>query len=211
MMDGDVMRLGRKARKALESPQPPDVPGFREAQEHGLVPIVSASTPVHPTPSLTPTAAEMFRTFLIRSGVTGAVVIGFLFGIAPRLEVPLQLDSWLGVVASAVWMWLLFFRWLPEPFERALEECMHGYATLTLIQGRFRSQQHPAWARPEVGMPWNFSGVWVLDCKFQVQFSPRSGFSPPGFYPSPHEPDLWELWTGVVWSGTYQDGPLVAD
>lgn len=195
-------------RTALESPKPRDVPGYLDAYDRGLLPQVPVNPPSGPAPGLSPTASAMLWRSLARAVAIGAPAIAFVFGVAPRVEVPFGLDLFIGVVVVCVWMWAFFFRWMRQPFERMVEECLHGYATITLLAGSFGGQRHSAWSGTEVGMPWDFSGVWVLNGRFDVKSAPSPAFHPPGLYPSPHEAGRWELWTGVAWSGTCQDGPI---
>jgi hypothetical protein len=88
---------------------------------------------------------------------------------------------------------------------RKLEELEQGYTTLTLQFGGFWLGEPRRWPGFWHRMPWDYSGVWVLDGSTGAVISePSPDSDPPGFYPSPNRHGALELWTGVVWSGVYR-------
>ena len=89
-----------------------------------------------------------------------------------------------------------------------MDELAAGYTTVTLKFGAFTMlrRRRPTGLEAEVlRVPWDYSGIWVLDSKTgQPLQSPSPAALPPGFYPSPNRPGSFELWTGAAWAGTYQ-------
>lgn len=88
--------------------------------------------------------------------------------------------------------------------DRALEELRHGYTTLVLKVGLFRSSPGMRFSSTNGRVGWDYFGVWVLATDGSVKSAPDRRVEPPGFYPSPHPPGEYELWTGTAWAAQYR-------
>lgn len=99
--------------------------------------------------------------------------------------------------------------WTVRRWGRAqLAELEHGYTTSTIHLGQFWVGRPPGPLLTSGWVQWDWSALWVLGQDGKVRSAPQDGAGePPGFYPSPHHPDLWELWTGCMWTGVTQQGP----
>jgi hypothetical protein len=162
---------------------PRDVPGFTA---HNVPPTA---------PALLPGASAQveFRRFLFKS-VAVVVSVLLILDAAPHVGLGSAGTSVVVLAAGLVALWLIV-QLFAQAGERNLEELEHGYTTLTL-------------RRPGLGrwVPWDYSGVWVLDGRTGgVRSAPDPAHEPPGFYPSPNRPGALELWTGAAWAGRYRD------
>ena len=89
-------------------------------------------------------------------------------------------------------------------FGSYLAETSRGYTTTKgVVQTGLRDTSELA--LKHVMLPWDFSGVWRLDDQGAVVAPPDQRFDPPGYYPSPRSPGRYELWTGIMWTGSYND------
>ena len=127
-----------------------------------------------------------------------------VFGAFPRFALPSGVVA-VTLLTTGIGWFIMLLRSLKRPAHRTLDEMMHGYSTLSSNMPNYSSRSEHRWS--EGGPPWDYSGVWLLDRNFTVQSPPNRQFDPPGFYPSPHQVEQWELWTGVVWSGMYRNSP----
>ncbi len=194
----------RAARERLEHPRPRDVDGFSRAASLGLLPSVPPSPPTPTSGVLLPSAKHVFVTGVSKFIVVSCLYALFLFGALSRVALPSAIVVLISLAIGAGWFFLML-RTFDRPGRRMLDEIVHGYTTFdTSWPNYFGSSDH-SWG--EGGPPWDNSGVWILDGKFTVQSAPNHEVDPPGFYPSPHRAGQWELWTGVVWSGTYRSDP----
>jgi hypothetical protein len=137
--------------------------------------------------------------------VSTGLVLVIVFVVSPGL--PSMIGALLALGSGLAWFALLL-RWLRQLGRRNLEEVTAGYTTLVIKFGIFEQSSDRRWQALEAGMPWDYSGVWVLDHNLEIQSSPSREVDAPGYYPSPHRAGAWELWTGAVWSGSYRDGPV---
>lgn len=176
-----------------DRPLPRDVPGFARAQAAGEVPARPAERP--PT-SVTPTAAR--RQLAFAGAAMGAMVLFFVL-VTVLLDDGSGLGATVAVGGTGLLMLVGIYRAWVWVGQGALTELHRGYSTVTMMYGgygwgaqrRFRSSGHRA--------PWDYSGVWVLTGA--VSTAPDLRRDPPGFYPSPHREDVFELWSGQVWTG----------
>lgn len=196
--------MKRAARERLKHPRPRDVDGFAHAASMGLLPSVPSSPPTPASGVLVPSAHQVFTTGLTKFlAVTGIYVL-FVFGALSRLELPSGVVLAILIASGAGWF-LLMLRTFDRPGRRMLDEVVHGYTTNDAGWPNYFISSEHSWG--ESGAPWDFAGVWTLDRKFAVRGVPDRHVDPPGFYPSPHRAGQYELWTGVLWSGTYRDEP----
>jgi hypothetical protein len=152
------------------------------------------------------TAHQVFRAFLVKSGVTVAVVL-MLVELAPRLGVPTVVSGLLAPVLGLLGLGAIFFRFWAAVGRRSVQEFERGYTTFVMQYGSF-SWGERRWQSAGRRPPWDYTGLWVLDGRGQrVISAPDPNADPPGFYPSPNRRGALELWTGVVWSGRYRPDP----
>lgn len=195
--------MKRSDRERLQRPRPRDVDGFADAYADGLLPIVTRHPPAPGSGVVVPSAASLFWTWLAKFVATFASFFVFAQLEPPQTVIPQFLYYSAGALVGVSILWLAF-RTLLRYVDRSIDEMLHGYTTVTLIAGGVGRSEH-SWG--EVGPPWNYDGVWVLNRKFAVKSTPNPLADPPGYYPSPNRPGCWELWTGEVWSGAYRDEP----
>jgi hypothetical protein len=174
------------------------MPGFAEAASAGQLPVVPRTQP-----GLIPgvTADRAFKVFLMKLAVAALAVV-----VAMRTVVSLH-SIWVGLLPiglSWVVFWLML-HWLAGVGRRNFEEFMHGYTTLVLKYGIFKSTTDLRWWITNWRIPWDYSGLWVLGSDGNLISAPTSDRDPPGFYPSPHRIGHYELWTGCAWAGQYFD------
>lgn len=180
--------------------RPREVGGFEAAVASGVV------RPVPPTPPPLldgPSAARLFSRFLAKSA---AVVAGVLIALAvfPRLGLGTTAISLLSLAAGLIGLWAIM-RFLGNVGDRKLEELRHGYTTLELDFGGFWLGEGRRWPRFGRRIPWDYSGVWLLDgTTGAARQAPDRDRDPPGLYPSPNRPGVLELYSGVVWTGDYR-------
>jgi hypothetical protein len=151
-----------------------------------------------------PSAQVEFRRFLFKS-VAVVVCVLLILDAAPNVGLGSAGTSLVVLAAGLVGLWLIM-QFFAQVGDRNLEELAHGYTTLTLRFGGFWGGEGRR--RPGLGrrVPWDYSGVWVLDGQTgAVRSEPDPEREPPGFYPSPNRPGVLELWTGAVWAGRYRD------
>ena len=184
----------------VHGPRPRDVAGFAHALADGKLPRVPR-TPPRLLPGITADRA-FWRWIGVCVGAGALWFVTATQGI-PRLGLSalwaglLMLGSGLTVFS----LWLQAWRGFGALNARELE---HGYTTLVLTLGGLTS----IGSRDESGhshTPWDYSGIWVLGNDGRVLSPPDPSKEPPGFYPSPHEPGRFELWTGCAWSGQVRD------
>ena len=178
--------------------RPHQVPGFREAWNAGLVPVV----PETPPRLLPGRSAESLLWWYGRN--LGLGIGAHLLSVSllvPRLPGLLDLLLMLGGGLALFWCLL---RGLRRVGERNLQELARGYTTLPLVFGDFwYGGRYYSGHR----MPWDCSGAWHLHRSTgAVVRPPQRWLEPPGLYPSPHRPGRYELWTGAGWSGHFWDG-----
>ena len=177
--------------------RPAEVPGYAQAREHGLVrPTPSTSPPLLP-------GVSAVRSLLVMiGGATGAAIVTVILisafkSVPGALRTVLQLSTAVGCFVC----WLA----LQARLGRAVfAELDRGYTTLRLSYGGFSPKFRLA--SPMANrVPWDYRGVWMLDATTgRVTQEPDFTIDPPGFYPSPHRPGAFELWTGVKWTSDYR-------
>lgn len=201
--------MSKAKREALTRPAPRELPAFQEAAERGLIPIVPEHPPTHPHADLVPTSRRMLDRWLVQTVGAAALYVALAWAVVGRISTPYYVHQWLFMALGVVGLFLVL-RSISRATRRVLEETMHGYTTSIISFGALCSlgRTHKAWGGGDNGPPHSFDGVWVLDRNFKVQSTPNPNFDPPGFYPSPHEPEKWELWTGSAWTGTYREQPI---
>jgi hypothetical protein len=194
---------GLKGRPLPEM-RPHDVDGFARAVAAGLVPHIPPEPPrVLPGP----TTQQVFRTFLVKSGVTLAVVL-LLVELVPRIGLPTAVSGLLVLALGLFGLGAIFFRFWGGVGRRNVLEFERGYTTFVMQYGGFWWGEGRRWEGVGRRAPWDYSGLWVLDgAGRQVVSAPDLNVDPPGFYPSPNRRGALELWTGVVWSGRYRPDP----
>lgn len=150
------------------------------------------------------TAHQVFLTFLLKSAITVAGVL---------LLVELISQIGLSVVASGLGILLLgllglgaiFFRFWSAVGRRSVQEFEAGYTTFAMQYGDIGFGDRRRSGRRGRLTPWNYAGLWVLDgAARDVVSAPDPSIDPPGYYPSPNRRNVFELWTGAVWSGRYR-------
>lgn len=185
--------------RGLYDPRPRDVPGFADAAATGRLPDVP---PAPPAPLPGPTADRAFKLLLLKgAGAVAAVLIAI--EVVPRLGLGTGGSSLVVLGLGLALCWLVL-HWLRTVGDRNVEELSRGYTTLVLEYGMFTSTGDRRWQSTSWRVPWDYSGVWVLDGQGRVVKPPQPGSEPPGFYPSPNRPGEDELWTGAAWSGQYR-------
>ena len=192
-------------RDALRFPRPREVAGFEDAFARGVLPVVPERPPASASTALSPSAAAMSKSSWMKLGISLALLLVYTKLVTPRIELPLDIDFWPVPLLGFGWFFLAIFL-RRQVATRTLQETLRGYATRPVVFATYSSTFNPTWFETDRRIPWSFSGVWVLTPKFVVVSVPNREVDPPGYYPSPHRPDHWELWTGDVWSGTYQPG-----
>jgi hypothetical protein len=193
--------------RPLPEVRPRDVDGFARAVAHGLVrPVPPEPPPVLPGP----TAQQVFRAFLVKSGVTVAVVL-VLVELVQRVGLPTAVSGLLAPALGLLGLGVIFFKFWGDVGRRNVQEFEVGYTTLVMQFGNFGWGEGRRWQGVGRRPPWDYSGLWVLDgAGRQVISAPDPNVDPPGFYPSPNRRGSLELWTGVVWSGRYRLDPSFA-
>ena len=178
-------------------PRPRDVAGFTQAATAGELPVVP---PTPPRLMAGASANRAFNLFLIK-------LVGAAVGVVVAMRIATSVHStWANVVVIGLGLaafWLML-HWLAAVGRRNFEEFKRGYTTLVLQYGMFRSTRDLRWWVTNWRIPWDYSGLWVLRDDGGVVSAPSSDREPPGFYPSPHRPGWYELWTGCAWAGQYQ-------
>lgn len=197
-----LARADRGSERTLPEVRPREVPEFAGALAMGQLPVVPATPPV-PLPG--PTASTLFQRWLVRTLVAvGAVVV--LVDLARELPALLAAPLVLGLGLGVLW---LAGKDMGRVGDRNVQELRHGYTTVVLVFGSFwMPGERRRWKGAHDRAPWDYRGVWVLDgTGRRVLRAPDLSVEPPGFFPSPHRPGSWELWTGVVWSGHLRPPP----
>ena len=181
--------------------RPRDVPGYPAAAAAGLLPFVPATPPVQ---LRRPSAQSAFRRFLVQLGASVVVQLLLLEFVPDHASAA---GTFAVLVAGGIVALVLILRWWRAVGEALLAELECGYTTLLVQFGTFGFGEGRR--RPGLGwrVPWDFSGVWVLDSSSRVLSAPDPGVDPPGFYPSPSRPGAWELWSGAVWVRRYRSPP----
>lgn len=198
--------MSRAEREASKRPRPRDVAGFSEAVAQGVLPSVPLSAPTPGSGVLFPSAGIVSLTSLAKLVVGFVLIAFFASGVLSRIGLPDGSDAVVGGVLGSGLL-VLMVRNIRRTGHRILDETLIGYTTSPIVGGQFFASSGNPWSGFEGGTPWDFGGVWVFDRKYNVVSPPNAEVDPPGFYPSPHRPGQWELWTGFVWSGAYRDGP----
>ena len=186
--------------RAVPEPRPREVAGYARAQAGGLLPRV----PESPPPVLPGrTAGQASRWFMLQTAAAVAVALLLVevwqrVGLPPAAWSVLVLLTTLGALAVGFVLW-------GRVGDRLVVELEQGYTTLRLPFGGFWWGELRRWQRFGQRAPWDYRGVWCYDLSGrEVRSVPDRSVEPPGFYPSPNRTDRWELWTGVVWCGTYR-------
>jgi hypothetical protein len=180
-----------------DDPRPRDVPGFTQAASAGQLPVIPQAPPgLIPGPS----AARTFKVFLMR---LAGVVLGVIIAMRVAMSFHSTWASLLPIGLSWVVFWLTL-HWLAAVGRRNFQEFKHGYTTLVLKYGTFKSTTDLRWWITNWRIPWDYSGLWILRSDGSVISAPTSDREPPGFYPSPHQTGHYELWTGCTWADQYQ-------
>lgn len=179
------------------TPMPRQVAGFDHAMANGLVPVVPAAAP-EPAGALSATDVSMNMVY----GFVGCGVAFVLVSLLAN-QFGLLVVSPLFIAVLAAFGYVLF-KMPRETVGSYLAETQLGYTTTKgVVQTGLRdTTELPL---KHVMLPWDFSGVWRLDSQGSVVTPPDRRFDPPGYYPSPHLPGKYELWTGVMWTGSYTD------
>ena len=139
-----------------------------------------------------------------KSGVTFLLSIVIILK-APALGLPDAVEALIMLTVGLTPFVLVLVRHLPRVGDRVLEEMAQGYVTLTLITGSFWLARTRSWRGYGTHLPWDYRGLWVYGIEIERGVStPDFTLDPPGFYPSPNDPDALELWTGTVWSGHFR-------
>ena len=146
-----------------------------------------------------PTAAQVLRRLLLAAAAGAALLVLVLL----RVDEVVPSSGWASAVVLASGLllcWALLRGWAAVG-RRNLVELQHGYTTVRLGWGTFAgdSVQPPT----EIGVPWDYSGTWVLRSDGRVTARPVPVAEPPGLYPSPHRPGAFELWSGAAWTGQF--------
>jgi hypothetical protein len=190
--------------RPLPEVRPRDVDGFARAAAAGLVPRVPPDPP-RVLPGAT--AQQVFRTFLLKSGMTVAVVL-VLIEVVQHVGMPTVVSGLSVPVLGLLAVGTIFFRFWGDVGRRSVQEFERGYTTFVMQYGGFWWGEGRRWQGAGRRAPWDYSGLWVLDGGGQRMISaPDPNADPPGFYPSPNRRGAFELWTGVVWSGRYRRDP----
>lgn len=178
----------------LNNVRPTDVPQYAVAKANGKTPAVTRTPP-----KVLPGASA--KQQIISLGISGAAL--FLFAMiaskvipdnAPfpvNLIVPIVLIGGFGVIVKIA----LGLK------ARVYKELQHGYTT---VQMNFNRAHKGRWRQNTVGgnqLTWDYRGTWFLDSTGNVRRPPMFDAIAPGFYPSPTDEGVYELWTGVSWSG----------
>ncbi|HEU5084568.1 MAG TPA: hypothetical protein VFU14_14585 [Acidimicrobiales bacterium] len=87
------------------------------------------------------------------------------------------------------------------------DELLAGYTTSAPTAGAWWLP-HRRPDRPAGWVHWDWTGIEVRRRDGTVRAPATAGVPAPGFYPSPHEPDRLELWTGSQWTRRYLDPSL---
>ncbi len=188
---------GAGERVPWGGPLPRDVPGFAQAMAAGLVPVVPR-TPPAPVPGRS--ANRRFKAFLGKVAATILAVI-----LATRIAMAVH-QTWLdlAVIGLGFASFALMLRWLAGVGRCNFAEHERGYTTLVLRFGMFSAAGDLRWRITKWRIPWDYSGLWVLRDDGTVISAPAWDREPPGFYPSPHRPARFELWTGCAWTHQYR-------
>lgn len=181
--------------------RPRDVPGYAEALASGRVhPVPAAPPPLLPGPS----ASRMFGYVLVAIAVWIAAFFGVFALVRNVTAHPGGTRIAIMVPLALVWF-AVAVRMLRLVGDRNVQELAHGYTTIRLTFGGFFGSWR-RWTSPqEQRMPWDYSGLWVLDGRTGGVLSrPDPRVDPPGYFPSPHRAGALELWTGAAWSGDFR-------
>ena len=182
-------------------PYPRQVDGYARAAAAGVAP----RTPELPPPLLPgPTARDLLKTAAVKTGV--AILLSLvIYQWLPTLGLPDVVESLIMLAGGLTPFVLMFGRYLPQVGDRAVQEMDQGYITLTLITGSYWLGRTRSWRGYRTDMPWDYRGLWVYGIQIERGVAtPDFTLDPPGFYPSPNDPDALELWTGTVWSGHFR-------
>ncbi len=134
-------------------------------------------------------------------GVGLAVVIA-LFTLGDRFDSAL-IGPAIALVSLAVVIpsFLLPRRML----DTVLAEARVGYTTTGgTMMISLRNPLDPYWVTNRRRVEFDLAGLWHVGADGEVKAEPDRRLDPPGFYPSPHEQDQYELWTGRYWTGHYR-------
>lgn len=185
----------------MDELRPRDVPAYAYALANGVIrPVAHTPPPLLPGRS----AQRAFHLFLIKgAAATAAYVV--LMEVLSRLLDPNWLQAALYVALGLAWF-IGILRMFRNIGPVNLEEMRHGYTTFQMTSGSFFYGGTNRWR--EMGPPWDYSGLWVLDqTTGAVKKAPNFEVDPPGLYPSPNREGSLELWTGSVWSGHFREYP----
>lgn len=197
-------------RPLFGDPQPNEVLGYREAVAAGRVPSVPAEPPL----ALPGRSAAQLRTWMLAAVVawmasSAATIVG-LSGAAEDV----QGVGAVGVLLLGSAAMLALMRLAKAVGHRHYSELQRGYSTVEAIYALWEPTRDGRFAKLDWNVPWDHRGCWILRSDGRVVRGPDRRVEPPGFYPSPHRAELFELWTGRAWAGVYsttpQAGPDIA-
>jgi hypothetical protein len=190
----------KQDRPLFGDPRPRDVPEYARAAIAGRLPPV----PPHPPALLPgPTAGRLSNLMLLAAAAV-ILIPGACLVAVDRMEVDvpvLGLLLFLLVVGAGFYG---VFRLARVVGRRNYKELAHGYSTVTPIFAMYEPTSDGRFAKLDWNIPWDFGGCWVLKNDGSVISAPDVRLEPPGFYPSPHDPARYELWTGKAWAGVYR-------
>lgn len=178
---------------------PKHVDGYDAARSANRLPVVPMEPPAI---AVRPTANSAIRVFVVKS-VVAAIVVFALIKAVSVASLPALVTTVL-MLAIGLSFFPIVFASMRTVGAQGLKELELGYTTLQLVVGAFTLTVERRWYTIDFGLPWSYEGIWVLDNNGKVLSEPNRDVDPPGFYPSPNRPGMFELWTGKAWSNQFR-------
>lgn len=176
-------------------PTPDMVPGYAEAMDSKLLPIVPSEPPKPVTMNSTNVLLICIATVFL-SGFAGINIANMAFS-----------PTWLDISIMSIPL-LAAFASFYIPSKVRDKEYSAGYtyiddAVMTYGGPLSKLLKAQNYAGP-AGYQWNFRGLWKLNNNRSINRPPIKGFLPIGYYPSPTRLGEFEYWTGAEWMGKYK-------